>query len=102
MAFKITDVKTRYFEFENPDNGRIIYIEPPKMNTLKELDEMQRAKDLLVVDVARLAAKLISKNKHGFKVSAEKIMQWMDKDQLQGFIGAYMSWLSHAHSTDPN
>ena len=102
MAFKITSVKTRYCEFENPDDGRILYIEPPKMKTLKELEYMQRAKGTRVMDVAGLVSRLISKNKRGFKVSAEKILSWMDMDQMQGFMKAYMGWLSNEHSTDPN
>lgn len=102
MAFKITSVRTRYFEFENPDDGRILYVEPPKMKTLKELEDMQKARDTRVMDVAGLVARLISKNKRNFRVSAEKILSWMDMDQMQGFMRAYMSWLSNEHSTDPN
>lgn len=102
MVFKITSVKTRYFEFENPDDGRIIYIEPPKMKTLKELEDAQRAKDTKVMDVACLLSRLISKNKRGFKVSPDKILSWMTPDQMQAFMKAYMGWLSNEHQNDPN
>lgn len=102
MPFKITSVKTRYFEFENPDDGRILYIEPPKMKTLKELEDMQKARDTRVMDVACLLARLISKNKRNFKISPEKVLSWMDMDQMQAFMKAYMGWLSNEHQTDPN
>lgn len=102
MAFKITCVKMRYFEFENPDDGRTLYIEPPKMKTLKEMEDLQKAKDTKVMDVACLIARLISKNKRNFKVSPDKILSWMDMDQMQAFMKEFMAWLSNEHSGDPN
>lgn len=102
MAFKITSVKTRYFEFENPDNKQILFIEPPKMKTMKELEDLQKAKDTKVMDVASLIARLISKNKRKFTVSPDKVMSWMDMDQMQAFMKEFMAWLSNEHSSDPN
>lgn len=102
MAFKITNVKTRYFEFENPDSGQILYIEPPKMKTLKSLEDIQKAKDTKVMDVACLVSRLLSKNKRNFVVSPDKILVWMDMDQMQAFLREFMTWLSDARSNDPN
>lgn len=102
MAFKITSVKTRFFEFENPDNGQIIYVEPPKMKTLKALEDIQKDKGTKVMDVACLVARLLSKNKRSYVVSPDKVLAWMDLDQMQAFLQAFMTWLSDARSNDPN
>lgn len=100
--FKISDVKTRYFEFEAPDNNRVLLLEPPKLKTLKEMEDIQKEKDAGIGDVAVLIAKLLSKNKGGRKISAELAMSWMDVDQMKAFLRDFMSWLRKEHKTDPN
>lgn len=100
--FKISCVKTRYFEFEAPDNNRVLLLEPPKLKTLKEMEDIQKDKDSGISDVAALIAKLISKNKSGRKVTADLVMSWMDIDQMKEFLGAFMSWIRQEHKTDPN
>ena len=100
--FKINCVKTRYFEFEAPDNNRVLLLEPPKLKTLKEMEDIEKDNHSSIGDVAALIAKLISKNKSGRKVSADLVMSWMDVDQMQEFLGEFMSWLRREHKTDPN
>lgn len=100
--FKITCVKTRYFEFEAPDNHQLLLLEPPKLKTLKAMEDIQRSGHAGVFDVAELLARLISKNRQGRKITAAQILEWMDIDQMQEFLSAFMSWLKKEKSTDPN
>lgn len=101
-AFKLSCVKTRYFEFEAPDNGRVLLIEPPKLKTLKEMEDIQKDNNSGIGEVAGLLAKIISKNKGGRKVSAELVLSWMDIDQMQEFLGEFMDWMRRSRKSDPN
>lgn len=100
--FKISCVKTRYFEFEAPDNQKVLLLEPPKLKTLKEMEDIQKDAASSVADVAALLAKILSKNKSGRKISPDTVMTWMDIDQMQAFLSAFMSWIRNAHENDPN
>ena len=102
MAFKITSVKTRYFEFEAPDNNRVLLLEPPKLKTLKKMEDIQKNKDAGIEDLAALLARIISKNKQQRKVSADQVMDWMDMDQMREFTRAFLDWLKQEHKSDPN
>lgn len=100
--FRISCVKTRYFEFEGPDSQKVLLLEPPKLKTLKEMEDIQKDTASSVADVAALLAKILSKNKAGRKVSADTVMTWMDIDQMQAFLSAFMGWIRNAHENDPN
>lgn len=102
MAFKITSVKTRYFEFEAPDNGQVLLLEPPKLKTLKKMEDIQKNKDSGIEDLATLIARLISKNKQKRKVTADQVMDWMDMDQMREFTRAFLGWLKRERTNDPN
>lgn len=54
------------------------------------------------MDVACLVSRLLSKNKRNFVVSPDKILVWMDMDQMQAFLREFMTWLSDSRSNDPN
>lgn len=99
--FKVSNVKTRYFEFEAPDNGRVLHIEPPKLKTMNRLAELQKGSHT-IKDIAVAVAKLISKNREGRKVTAENVMDWMDSDQVAAFIKAYLKWVRDEKQNDPN
>ena len=100
--FKISGVKTRYFEFEAPDNNKVLLLEPPKLKTLKDMEDIQAANDSAVSDLAVVLSKILSKNKGGRKISPETVMIWMDIDQMQAFLIEFMGWLRNEHKSDPN
>lgn len=102
MAFKITSVKTRYFEFEAPDNNQVLLLEPPKLKTLKKMEDIQKDEHAGIRDIALLVAILLSKNKNGRRISEDQTMAWMDIDQMKAFLTEFMRWLSHERKTDPN
>lgn len=100
--FQLTSVKTRYFEFQAPDNRKVLHIEPPKLKTMNRLNKMAKAEDPGVDDMAEVVARIIGKNKEGRRITAETVMDWMDSDQLAAFISAFLSWLNKTKENDPN
>lgn len=100
--FQISGVKTRYFEFEAPDNRKVLLIEPPKLKTLKNLEDVQRNQNASFTDVAAVVAKLMSKNKQQRKITADQVMDWMDVDQMRAFMQAYIGWMRAEKANDPN
>lgn len=100
--FQISGVKTRYFEFEAPDNRKVLLIEPPKLKTLKDMEDVQRNQKASFTDVAAVVAKLMSKNKQQRKITADQVMDWMDVDQMRAFMKAYINWMRAEKANDPN
>lgn len=100
--FQISSVKPRYFEFEAPDNRRVLHIEPPKLKTLNKLSNISKAADPTPEDMAQTIARIISKNRENRKVTADMVMEWMDSDQLSAFIAAFLGWLNKTKEADPN
>lgn len=47
-------------------------------------------------------ARVIAKNKEHRKITADTVMEWMDMDQLAGFVLDFVSWLSNEKKNDPN
>lgn len=100
--FKISNVKTRFYEFENPDSGRVLHIEPPKLKTLRCLERLATQKDVSIEEMAGQIARVVSKNRERFQVSGDKIMEWMNVDQLGAFLKDFISWLNNEKTNDPN
>lgn len=96
--FSVANVKPRYFEFQQPGGDNVLKIEPPKLKTLRELEEAGNDDRKLIEAVA----KIIAKNTAGFRVTPEMVENWMDVDQLVEFIAAFMDWLCAERKADPN
>lgn len=100
--FRLSSVKTRYFEFEAPDNNRVLHIEPPKLKTLNQLNELSKQGKHSIGEMAGMIAKLISKNKENRKVTTDMVMEWMDSDQLASFVKSFVAWIRDEKKNDPN
>ena len=96
--FSVVNVKPRYFEFQQPGGDNVLKIEPPKVKTLRELEEAGSDDRKLIAAVA----KIIAKNTAGYRVTPEMVEDWMDVDQLVSFISAFMDWLRAERKADPN
>lgn len=96
--FSVANVKPRYFEFQQPGGDNVLKIEPPKLKTLRELEEAGNDDRKLIEAVA----KIIAKNTEGFRVTPEMVENWLDVDQLVEFIAAFMGWLSAERKANPN
>lgn len=98
--FQISGVKTRYFEFEAPDNRKVLHIEPPKLKTLNRLSKLRS--DASPEEMTAIIAAIISKNREGRKVDGNLVMEWMNSDQLAAFTEAFLNWLNDTKEKDPN
>lgn len=98
--FQISGVKTRYFEFEAPDNRKVLHIEPPKLKTLNRLSKLRS--DASPEEMTGIIATIISKNRENRKVDSNTVMEWMTSDQLAAFIKAFLGWLNDTKENDPN
>ena len=96
--FSVANVKPRYFEFQQPGGDNVLKIEPPKLKTLRELEEVGNDGGKMVAVVA----KIISKNTAGYRVTPEMVENWLDVDQLAEFIAAFTDWLVAERTADPN
>lgn len=91
--------KKRYFEMRGPA-GKILHIEPPKLSALNQLASMDD--NSTPAECAAVLAAFISRNREGFKMSPEKVMDWMDSDQMAEFLAAYLGWVNDTRQQDPN
>ena len=98
--FQISSVQTRYFEFEAPDNLKVLHIEPPKLKTLNRLSKLRS--DASPEEMTGIIAIIISKNRENRKVDGKLVMEWMNSDQLAAFIKAFLGWLNDTKEKDPN
>ena len=99
--FVLSGVKKRYYEFQAPDNKQVLHIEPPKLKTLNRMNDLSRP-DSTPKEAAEVVARVIAKNKEHRKITADTVMEWMDMDQLAGFVLDFVSWLSNEKKNDPN
>ena len=53
-------------------------------------------------EAAEVVARVIAKNKEHRTITADTVMEWMDMDQLAGFVLDFVSWLSNEKKNDPN
>ena len=99
--FSVANVKPRYFEFQQPGGDNVLKIEPPKLKTLNRMNDLSRP-DSTPKEAAEVVARVIAKNKERRKITADTVMEWMDMDQLAGFVLDFVSWLSNEKKNDPN
>ena len=100
MAFQISSVKPRYFDFEDPETGKILHLEPPKLGTVNEFEKLDS--NNTPEDLASVIAQMISKNMEKREVTAADVLNWMDGDQASAFIRAFMGWMNGVRLSDPN
>lgn len=100
--YKITGAAKRYFEFVDPSTGKVLLLEPPKLKTLRKMEDIDKDKNAGIGDITDLLAQIISKNKAGRKVTSTQVEEWMDLDQMQDFLAKYMAWLRNSRNNDPN
>ncbi|MBQ7001693.1 MAG: hypothetical protein IJN67_11725 [Oscillospiraceae bacterium] len=100
--FKLSSVKPRYFEFEAPDNLKVLHIEPPKLKTLKRMNDLVTGGHAGIEETVAIAARILNKNREKRRITADMVMDWMDASQLTAFIKAFILWVSDEKQNDPN
>ena len=100
-TFKLSSLPSRYFEFEAPDNLKVLHIEPPKLKTMNRLRAWGKGQGG-TEEAALIVSMIISKNKERLQISPKLVMEWFDTDQLAAFIGAFLGWVNGTRENDPN
>ena len=90
-------IKTRYYEVKLR-SGKFLHVEPPKLKTLRKVENSGKSVD----DLAASIALLISKNREHFKVSAADVLETMDIDQCTDFLENFLDWVNGEKASDPN
>lgn len=101
MAFDLRRIPKRFFEFVNPDSGKLLHLEQPKLKILKQLEDMQR-EDASIGELTATVAKIISKNREHFRVDADRIQEWMTLDDMIAFTKEFVAWLKDTRQKNPN
>ena len=102
--YDMTKYQVRYFDVKLK-NGKIINVEPPKMKVLKKistLSNIQNNNELTERDIANLTEAVslaISKNKQGYKVSAENIDEEYNIIEIMDFLNNYFSLVNEIHES---
>lgn len=102
--YDMTKYQVRYFDVKLK-KGKIINVEPPKMKVLKKistLSNIQNNNELTERDIANLTEAVslaISKNKQGYKVSAENIDEEYNIIEIMDFLNNYFSWVNEIHES---
>lgn len=99
--FKLSSLPTRYFEFEAPDNLKVLHIEPPKVKTMNRLRAWIKGSGG-VDEATIIVSVIISRNKENRAVSPKLVAEWMSVDQLLEFIRAFRDWVYGIKEKDPN
>lgn len=99
MYSLINKNKTRFFELETPI-GKILHIKPPRLATVRKMEELGDA--ATVAETSEVVAAIMAYNREGVKVTSAMVEQWMDSDQLKGFVSAFVDWMKGERNNDPN
>ena len=100
MAFRISSVKKRYFDFEHPETGEILHLEPPTLETVNKYESLDS--NSTPADMAAVIAEMISKNKESREIATRTVMSWMNSDQATAFLIAFLGWMNGVRDNDPN
>lgn len=99
----LTAVRTRYYSVKF--SGRVLQLEPPTLKTLNRLVHVIQGVtggDMTAYeDFTPLVAKILSKNKAGWRVSAESVESSLTIDQVVVLMQNFLHWLNE-EKRDPN
>ena len=90
-------VKSRYFDlklYDDAGRGKAIYVEPPKVKTLKNIISFSGKKDITADEFRFMLCSILEKNKEHIKV--EKYVGELTVDQLNAVFTAFMEWINNA------
>ena len=95
--YSLKNVKSRWFELQLPTN-KILHLEQPKLKVLAKIEKMGGT----VEEMSKVIAQLMSKNREGFKVTADNVQEWMTAEQCGEFLDSFVSWTYNEKAADPN
>ena len=100
--FKLNAVQVRLYEFENPDDGTVLHIRPPKLEAMETFNKVFTSETSTPKDMAGVTAALLSDNEEGVKITGKQLMYWANVDQLSALIEDFLGWVNNTKARNPN
>lgn len=100
--FKLNAVQVRLYEFENPDDGTVLHIRPPKLEAMEIFNKVFTSETSTPKDMAGVTAALLSDNEEGVKITGKQLMYWANVDQLSALIEDFLGWVNNTKASNPN
>jgi len=100
--FKLNAIPVRHYEFENPGDGTVLHIRPPKLETMEIFNKVFGDASSAIKDLAGITGAMLSNNEEGVRITAKELMYWADSDQLAALIDDFLGWLNKTKADNPN
>ena len=100
--FKLNAVQVRLYEFENPDDGTVLHIRPPKLEAMEIFNKVFTSETSTPKDMAGVTAALLSDNEESVKITGKQLMYWANVDQLSALIEDFLGWVNNTKTSNPN
>lgn len=100
--FKLNAVQVRLYEFENPDDGTVLHIRPPKLEAMEIFNKVFTSETSTPKDMAGVTAALLSDNEESVKITSKQLMYWANVDQLSALIEDFLDWVNNTKASNPN
>ena len=100
--FKLSAVQVRHYEFENPDDGTVLHVRPPKLDALEIFNKVFSDTTSSPKDLAGVTGAILSNNEEGVRITAKQLMFWANVDQLAALVDDFLGWLNKTKADNPN
>ena len=100
--FKLSAVQVRHYEFENPDDGTVLHVRPPKLDALEIFNKVFSNTTSSPKDLAGVTGAILSDNEEGVQITAKQLMFWANVDQLAALVDDFLGWLNKTKADNPN
>lgn len=100
--FKLNAVQVRLYEFENPDDGTVLHVRPPKLEAMEIFNKVFTSETSTPKDMAGVTAALLSDNEESVKITGKQLMYWANVDQLSALIEDFLGWVNNTKASNPN
>ena len=100
--FKLNAVQVRLYEFENPDDGTVLHVRPPKLEAMEIFNKVFTSETSTPKDMAGVTAALLSDNEEGVKITGKQLMYWANVDQLSALLEDFLGWVNNTKASNPN
>ena len=100
--FKLSAVQVRLYEFEHPDDNKVLHIRPPKLDCMEIFNKVFTYTTSSDKDLAGVTAALLSDNEEGVRITAKQLMYWANVDQLSALVDDFLGWLNKTKADNPN
>lgn len=101
-VFKLSAVQVRLYEFENPEDGTILHVRPPKLDSMEIFNKVFTDAKSSVKDLAGVTGAILSDNEEGVRITAKQLMYWANIDQLEALIDDFLGWVNKTKADNPN